>query len=407
MGHSDWWRHRLKAVALGLGLAFTALTVRHWSSTLEYGHPPCSDCVADFPQFYAAAKLIWQNPSKLYSNQHQVVIQKALDPRIGETIQPFAYPPFMALVLIPLSWLPFQGAFVLMTLINAALLTFTLFLLIRRLALTKEKALWLWLSTFCNFGVHIVFLQGQTSIIMLSCLTAFMFAVLDGKALAAGFWSACLLFKPQLLAVPMIVLAFQRFWRAFFVATALLAVFCAISVSIVGIPAIIEYLQLLKFYGTSESGFGSYPRSMHNLRALVQYLVPFSYAAYFWLALVIPILCLTMWLNATNRQRAKNSALLWSANFIAAMLIAPHLYPHDLALLVVPSAYILKYCPTPVPWFVPASLILLDVLPVWPFLDRTSVPPLVPLAFLIGFLTCVWSARKSAIRPSSAVATPH
>jgi hypothetical protein len=336
-----------------------------------------------------------------------VLIHKALDPRIGETIQPFAYPPFMALVLMPLGWLPMAPAFALMTLINAGLLSLTLYLLVRRLALRKEQAVWLALTTFCNFGVHIVFLQGQTSIIMLSCFTAFMFAALDGKPLAAGFWSAFLLFKPQLLAVPMIVLVCQRLWRALLVAMSLLAAFCAVSILLVGVPGIVEYLQLLKFYGTSESGFGSYPRYMHNLRALVQYLIPFSHVPSVWLALVIPITGLTMWLNATAHQQAGKAALLWTANFIAAMLITPHLYPHDLALMIVPSAFILKNCPTPIPAYVPASLIIMGVLPVWSFVTNTAAPPVIPVVFIAVFLFCVWNARRTAMLQASAVATSN
>lgn len=404
MAQANQWSNGLKAVALGLGLALTALTVRHWWSTFEYGHPPCNDCVADFPQFYAGAKLIWQNPSALYSYQHQVAIQKALDPRIGESTQPFAYPPFMALVLMPLGWLPFPASFASITLVNVGLLSLALALLIRKLGLNKDQSVWLLLTTFCNFGVHIAFLQGQTSIIMLSCLNAFMFALLGGKQLAAGFWSGCLLFKPQLLAVPMIVLACQRLWWAFFLAGGILAALCALSILLVGLPGIIDYLQLLKFYGTSESGFGSYPQYMHNLRALVQYLIPFSYAHYFWLAVVVPIAALTMWLNSIARNQEGNSAFLWIANLVAIMLLTPHLYPHDLALMIVPSAFILKIYPTPLPWFVPASLTLVGVLPVLSFVAGKQAPPVIPVILLSGFLVCVWKAWRFAKPGSRAVA---
>ena len=188
MAQSERWNNRLKAIALGIGLALTMLTVRHWYGTFMDGHPPCNDCRADFPGFYAAAKLIWEKPSALYDNAPQLAIQKAIDNRIGDSILPFAYPPVTALVLMPLGWLSFRMAFVAITLVNMALLLFTLRLLIRKLGLQKRQSTWLLLSTFCNFGVHSVLLQGQTSLVVLFCLTAFMFSAMSGKQFhAEGF----------------------------------------------------------------------------------------------------------------------------------------------------------------------------------------------------------------------------
>src|ERR1700752_3856525 len=118
------WNNRLKAIALGIGLALTMLTVRHWYGTFMDGHPPCNDCRADFPGFCAAAKLIWEKPSAHYDNASQLAIQKAIDNRIGDSILQFAYPPVTALVLMPLGWLSFRMAFVAITLVNMALLLF-------------------------------------------------------------------------------------------------------------------------------------------------------------------------------------------------------------------------------------------------------------------------------------------
>jgi len=104
------WNNRFKAAALGLGLVLVMINVRPWYGILVNGHPPCNDCRADFPGFYAAAKLIWKKPSALYDYAPQLAIQKAIDNRIGDSILPFAYPPVTALILMPLGWLPFWAA---------------------------------------------------------------------------------------------------------------------------------------------------------------------------------------------------------------------------------------------------------------------------------------------------------
>jgi Glycosyltransferase family 87 len=403
MAESHRWNNRLKAVAFGLGLALTALTVRHWWSTFTNGHPPCSDCVSDFPQIYAGSKLIWQNPTALYDFGRQLTIQKIVDPRIGNSTQPFAYPPFTALVLMPLGWLSFSWAFVAMAVVNAGLLLLTLILLIRKLELKKDQSVWLVLIAYCNFGVHSVLIQGQTSMVVLSCLTAFMFAVRGGKQIPAGFWGGFMFFKPQLLAVPIIALAFKRLWKALFIASVVLIALSILSIVLVGRAGIGDYLELLKFYGTTERGFGSYPEHMHNLRALVQYYVPFSYARYLWLLLVIPIAAATMWLNANARDDLGTVSLLWIGNFLAMMLLTPHLYGHDLVLLIVPGAYILKMCGDPVPWFAPLALIVVGVVPVLSQVIGPRMPPVLPMILLAGYLACLWFVRKEAKAQSNSL----
>jgi alpha-1,2-mannosyltransferase len=397
MARQDISNNRLKAVAVGIGLALTALTIRHWYETFLFGHPLCDNCRPDFPGFYAAAKLVWQTPSMLYDYAHQLAIQSAIDSRIGDSILPFAYPPFTAAVLMPLGWLPFRGSFAAMTFANAILLAFTLKLLIQKLELGKDQTTWLLLSTFCNFGVHSVILQGQTSLIVLSFLTAFMFSLRSGRQSWAGCWAGVIFFKPQLLAVPFIVLLFQRLWRGLAIAATVVGGLCVLSLLLVGPEGISEYLRLLKFYGTTESGFGSYPRDMHNLRALVQYLVPFEYALYLWLGFAIPVAMATMWMNAQTRATQTARLYLWIGNFMAIMLLTPHLYPHDLALLIVPSAVVLKLSSESSTALIHFSLIVLGVLPILPFLLGGRVPPLVPLILLAGFSWCVrfvWQAKR-------------
>lgn len=391
------WNNRLKAVALGLGIALSALTIRHWYGTFMVGHPPCQNCRADFPGFYAAAKLVWQAPSKLYAYGDQLAIQKAIDDRIGDSILPFAYPPFTAVVLMPLGWLPFRASFAAMTLANAMLLALTLKLLIQRLELEKDQTTWLLLSAFCNFGVHSVMLQGQTSLIVLLFLTAFMFSLRSGRQSWAGCWAGAIFFKPQLLAVPFIVLFFQRLWRGLAIAATVVTILVVFSLILVGAEGIGEYLHLLKFYGTTESGFGSYPRDMHNLRALVQYSVPFEYALYLWLVLAVPVAMATMWMNAQTRANESSGLHLWIGNFMAIMLLTPHLYPHDLALLIVPTALVLKLRGDLPSTLIHFALIMVGILPLLPFLLGDHVPPLVPLILLAGVSWCarfVWQAKR-------------
>jgi len=410
MIQSERWNNRIKAAAVGIGLALTALTIRHWYGTFMYGYPPCSDCRSDFPGFYAAARLIWEKPSDLYDYAPQLAIQKAIDNRIGDSILPFAYPPITALVLMPLGWLPFHVAFAGMTLINISLLVLILRLLVKKFELGRDQTVWLSLTAFCSFGLHSVLLQGQTSLLVFFCLTAFMISARDRKEVTAGLAAGFSFIKPQLLAVPLVALAFQRLWRGLIVAGLVVAGLALLSVVLVGTRGIDEYIALLKFYSTTPSGFGSYPEKMHNLRALVQYWVPFHVAPYVWLALVMLIGLLTVWMNALRKQDSQASAIVWIGNFLAMMLITPHLYSHDLVLLLIPSALVLKLSGSSIPWFVAAALISLSALPILPLVFNDGVPSPLPIFLLLGYCICVRLMRnfsqtagseRLSLRPSS------
>src|SRR5258705_2870916 len=138
MQQRNKWKNRLKPVVLGMGLALSTLTIRHWYETFTFGHPLCQDCRPDFPQFYAAARLVWESPSALYEEANQLAIQRTIDSRIGDSLLPYTYPPFTAVVLMPLGRLPFNAAFVAMTLLNTLLLASSLRLLTERLRLESE-----------------------------------------------------------------------------------------------------------------------------------------------------------------------------------------------------------------------------------------------------------------------------
>jgi glycosyl transferase family 87 len=389
------WNNRLKAVAIGLGLALTALTIRHWYGTFTYGHPPCEDCRADFPSIYSGARLMWQSPSALYDEASQLAIQRTIDPRIGDSTLPFTYPPFVAAVLMPLGRLSFPLAFVAITLINATLLVMSIRLLIKRLQLSHEQSLWLILTSLCSFGVHSALLQGQASFILLMLLLLFTLAVQENRPARAGLFTGLLFFKPQLQAVPSIILLMRRKWLALILAAATVIALVLISWLLVGSSGIVQYVDLLTGYLTKKEGHGSYPESMQNLRALVQYAAPFQWVPYLWFALVLPIVALIFLLNARLCTEPKTNAVQWIGNFAASVLIAPHFNGHDLAVLMIPTAFALKLCGDPVPLSLILIVLGIGIYPLLALVTADRAPPMVPLVILIIFCWSVWSVRRS------------
>ncbi|HME62891.1 MAG TPA: glycosyltransferase family 87 protein, partial [Candidatus Binatia bacterium] len=142
------WTRRIAALALGLGLAMSAVIVPCWWSIARYHNPSCSAYKPDFISLYTGAKLLWNDRSALYDLEKQRLVQEPIDPSRGSWVLPFFYPPFVAVFLLPLAWLPFSASFVAMTAVNLALLTVAITMLIRTLQLNREQTKWLLLSTF-------------------------------------------------------------------------------------------------------------------------------------------------------------------------------------------------------------------------------------------------------------------
>lgn len=390
------WNNRLKAMALGLGLALTFLTIRHWYETFSFGHPLCEDCRPDFPQFYAAAQLAWYSPAALYEPSRQLVIQKSIDPRITE-ILPYTYPPVTAVLLIPLGWLPFPLAFAAMTALNLLLLVCSIRLLIVNFHLKNDQSRWLILSALCNFGVHSVILQGQISLVVLMLLTIFAVVPQDRGRLGAGLSAGLVFIKPQLQVVPILVLLGRRMWPALAIASTTVMALMIVSVMLVGWSGVEQYVSLIGTYLTIERGYGSYPEAMHNLRALAQYAVPFPWSRYLGLTLTVCVIAAAFLLNRLRHTDPRIVALQWIGNFIAGILITPHLYPHDLAILIVPTAIALKLFGDGVPARLILLLIALGFYPLLTLMSGHRLPPLLPVTFLVILGFCVRFVRQGAI----------
>src|SRR5438309_10515359 len=124
------WNRRLKAIAVGLGIALSLLTARHWYETYRFGHPICDNCRPDFPVLYSGARLMWENRSSLYDLERQLAIQKAIDPRVGNSVLGFAYLPFTAFLLLPLGSISFYYAFLVMQVMHGLCLCIDVILIL-------------------------------------------------------------------------------------------------------------------------------------------------------------------------------------------------------------------------------------------------------------------------------------
>ena len=289
----------------------------------------------DLRAFYAAGTIVRSGEaSRLYDYDYQQKVQDAtIGPRAGAL--PFLYPPFAALLFVPLSVLSYRHAFFVLLGLNIGLLCTAAQLLRPRLPGIRQHR-WLLLPAAYGsfFAVSVALMQGQISFVLLIVYCGSYVLLERGRHFRAGLLLALALMKFQ-VALPVILLFIVwRQWRvvAGFVMGTLGA--GAISFAVVGRVGLASYARSMlgvlgataRNPGASKARYGMFPTDMPNLHGLTYAL---SHGAP-WGYLLNGLLCCIV-LGWAARQRA---CLLVALP--AAMLVSYHMQPHDLTLLLLP-----------------------------------------------------------------------
>lgn len=223
----------------------------------------------DFPEFYAAAKMVGQGAGRqLYDRAAQDRFEIRYAGRMGTY---FNHPPFEALVYVPLTVWPLRGAYLVWCLLNAGFLAVVARLLAPQVFPQRDWRVLLVLF-FLFVPVLLNFLQGQDSLLLLLLLSLGFAALEREKAFTAGCLLACGLFKFHLV-VPLVVVLLARpiARREKRLATGFLgtgALWIAISAAVSGWGFLAAYPRFLLRLGSLPLA-GIHPEEMANLRGLV------------------------------------------------------------------------------------------------------------------------------------------
>ena len=388
------WTGRIKAIIVGLGLGLAFLTSINWWNIYAYHVPKCPhpNCVADFVAFYAQAQLIWDDRRSLYDLDKQLAYQNRIAP--VERVLPFVYPPITAAILAPLALAPFSTAFLLITLVNLLLVGQCVRLLIRHLSLTTDQSHWLLLFTLCNFGVHAVVFYGQTSAIVLYFLTLHILAQRHDEKPSAGLWAGLLCVKPPYLAIPHFILLLRGRWRELLVG-AVVSVTLVIGLFLwIGIKASSQYFQLAQRMMTHDNDWWNQWRGMHNLRVLAIYWLPERWSISIWWAVSVLVIATLAWINRRSATYTETFAVRWIINTLGLLIILPHLFTHDLTLLILPCALLLSLRKSQVSPLLGIGLVSFAMLPAVNYL----FPTIMALALVLAFTASLFFAKSRLAR---------
>ncbi|HEY1420155.1 MAG TPA: glycosyltransferase 87 family protein [Candidatus Dormibacteraeota bacterium] len=295
----------------------------------------------DFFSFYSAAKLFVLNGG---SAVYDLALQKQFELQVtGQQagrfiVLPYFHPPYYTLLIAPLAYLDYRGAYYAMAAFNVLLAGVLIATLVRSSIRIHGRAVIVAAAMIAGFfPLFVTVLQGQSDLVVLVPLAAAYAAWARGRQGWAGAFSALALAKPQLLLLVPVLFIARRAWRALAAFGGVVAVLGLLSVLTFGISPVVNYLGAVGAWAIGgrlpSSGQLVYTdTAVYSLRNILE---AFSGGGQ---AIALTILLLLLALVALSLSWRPNKARLDFALAIAASLVlSPHQNIHDLALLVIPG----------------------------------------------------------------------
>ena len=300
----------------------------------------------DFKAFYTAGLIVnearGEDSLDLYDIEKQISIQDQYDiigP--GEELTIFLNPPAYAWLMAPISKLPYVTALNLWRLISIAVASISIVILTRRLKLDFK-----WWDTLTillvSFPGFVVMISGQNTFLFIG-LYAFSFGLLmRGHDFSAGALLGLGALKPQLFLFLPVVLLFQKKWHALMGFAAGSLSVLLFSAAMIGPGGLIEYFQL---FTTDVYSYGIQIQAdkMHSFPAFVRLLFGLEInPTYLALFTALALTAVFAYLSLKRGYEFEVSSL-YSLAILGTIIINPHLFHYDLALLLLPFLFIYSW----------------------------------------------------------------
>ena len=368
--------------------------LRLWLNLLD--HPSLNEM--DFLSFYTAGSLA---KSAGLQNIYNLDLQHALQIQIAgpnfSQVDPLPYnhSPFTLPILMLIMGSSYRTSYIFWTFFLLFAVALSLFFLVRALknrGVQPKSALTFGIVGFLFYPVFISVLKGQDSAILLLGASLWMYAFFNKKDTFAGLALSLTTIKPQfalILAIPFIFNR-RRVWWGFCMGAAILVGF---SFLLIGPTGFQGYLNLISIFSQGE-GFGINPTEMYNFMGLIQLafptIDPTLSQVLRWGIFLIAIVGLSfLWKNAKENLSHKHISIL----VILSLFTSPHLYFHDLTLLLIPITSLIIFSSkgsirtdTAVSIVAGASLLLMIAeFPPYPWLHTTSYVLILVLLLFLWF----------------------
>jgi Glycosyltransferase family 87 len=207
--------HAMAWIALAIGVTLCGVSVVLGFQGKTFMGRPLG---GDFVEFYTIGKILNNYaPARVYDLRLAVGLQHAVLPTMAKTqMLVFAHAPFVASLFRPFAMLPYAWAYVAWLGFSAMLFVAGLALLFRTTGLTpQDRKTGFLLALSSTPFLFETWIGGQMSVVVFFIWVLFFRWLESDLRILAGFTLALCLFKPTLVALPVLMLLLGRRWRVF------------------------------------------------------------------------------------------------------------------------------------------------------------------------------------------------
>lgn len=301
----------------------------------------------DFPAFYTAGWMLRHGEAaRLYDFERQEEVQRSLGlsprPPASRGVSAFINPPHYALLMAPLSALSYRAAFAVWSALMLGCFVAGLLLLRSLLSPLRERSGLLPLALALFFmPVYFAFSAGQNTGLSLLLHSGILAALARRRDALAGGLIAVGLLKPQLFLglLPLLLIARRpKALAAFSLGAALVGL---LTLLVLGSASFAQWWSAIRS-STYEMNIAEQAPKMFEWHAFWQLLLGVNAlsSALGWMCalLVFAGLCL-MWRRVRNGD-SDELMLCYAITICGTVVMVPHLFVYDLALLVLPGLVI-------------------------------------------------------------------
>lgn len=338
----------LRGLALGLCAYFVAAHL--WAFILLAPHAYRR---ADFRQFYAAGYMLRTgNATKLYNFDDQTAVENRIISEEDEGhALPFVSPAYHAVLMSPLSMLPYKTAYIAFVAMNLASLTLIAVMLWPSLSNLRGLYWWLPVGVLLGFRpIGTALIWGQDSILLATAISIAFVLIRKKGETTAGAILALALFKFQIVIPIALLFLLWREWkiiRSFSLVAAGLAI---VSISITGVSQSLLYVRSLLGIASlsTHQGMAHHPISWTWMPNITGFLIGIFGDSLPRTAIIIvsAILSIAVLGLSWSKGRALDNAARLLLAIPTAVLVGYHTYIYDLSPLVLPLLILLnEYLP--------------------------------------------------------------
>jgi hypothetical protein len=321
-------RGELRVTLFALALSLWAMTVMVWAKAPI----PCGDFVCP----YTMGSLV-HDPERIYNVDSFHAAQIALVPASASLFYPPVYPPQLAVVMAPLSHLPFGIAATVWTILMVGLYGLILRRTYRSLDLSPDAVIVALLAVAFPPFVEMV-QYGQNTVLLLgACFLAWR-ALESEHRLLAGAALGLLAIKPQ-FGIPFAVIVLAgREWRMMIGAACSIAAQAIIVWLIMGPTAFTRLAAIIPDIVANTDALEPIAARVHSIRSLT-HLLPHALQTPVWIVAVGAILITVglVWRSSAPVRVRLGYAIL------AGVLVSPHLIAYDATLLALPLMWLAEW----------------------------------------------------------------